>query len=383
MSTPEQQPACGVDVSPATEDAQSTRADRKIPGPSCESVVAASADGLLGVDSRFRIILFNPALERLTGHSASEVLGKPCRDVLRPLDSEGEPLCERTCPVVRGRRGTFDVEATLATREGGSVPVDLHFAVQTSRRDRPRLAVINIRDASLLHQIDHVRSVLVASISHELQTPISIIKAYASTLARPDAHWSEETIREKLQAIEEESDRLSALVGRLLFTSRLEAGALPLNLMVVDIPTEVQRVATRLAERDDTHEVLTSFPSDFPSVMADPEKLDEVLSNLIENAFKFSPKGGRVTVVGETADDEVRVTIADEGIGLSEQDRERVFDRFYRVSDQGAAPTPGTGLGLYICQSLVRAHGGRIWAEGRRGKGSQFTFTLPRMTEEQ
>ncbi|MFW6055905.1 MAG: sensor histidine kinase, partial [Chloroflexota bacterium] len=313
---------------------------------------------------------------------AREVVGKPCREVLRPMDGDGVPLCETKCPVMKGIGGTFDVEGTLSTSDGHAVPVDLHFSVRTSRRDRPRFAVVNVRDASLLHQIDHVRSVLVASISHELQTPISIIKAYASTLARSDAQWSEEIIKEKLQAIEEESDRLSALVGRLLYTSRLEAGAISLNLMVVDIPTEVQRVATRLAERDNTHEVLTSFPSDFPTVMADPEKLDEVLANLIENAFKFSPGGGRVTVVGEANGDEIRVTVADEGVGLSARDKEKVFDRFYRASDPGAGPTPGTGLGLYICHSLVRAHGGHIWVESTPGKGSRFTFTLPRALEE-
>ncbi len=381
MNSQQQNPAKDAGRA-APNDASTVKPDRRSTMLTSESVVEASADGLFALDSRLRIQAFNPALERLTGYSAAEVVGRPCREVLRPTDSDGVPLCDTACPVVKGIGGTFDVEGTLSTSDGRGVPVDLHFSVRTPGRARPRFAVVNVRDASLLHQIDHVRSVLVASISHELQTPISIIKAYASTLARSDAHWSEETIKEKLQAIEEESDRLSALVGRLLYTSRLEAGAISLNLMVVDVPTEVQRVATRLAERDDTHEILTSFPSDFPTVMADPEKLDEVLANLLENAFKFSPGGGRVTVVGEETGDEIRVTVADEGVGLSERDKEKVFDRFYRASEQGAGPTPGTGLGLYICHSLIRAHGGHIWVESKPGKGSRFTFTLPRALEE-
>ena len=381
MDSPQKDPGKDAPLG-AANGAPTVKSHRKSTMLTSDSVVDASADGVLAIDTHLRIQTFNPALERLTGYCASEVIGKPCREVLRPTDSEGVPLCDTECPVIRGIGGTFDVEGTLSTSDGHAVPVDLHFSVRNSSRGRPRFAVVNVRDASLLHQIDHVRSVLVASISHELQTPISIIKAYASTLARSDAHWSEETIKEKLQAIEEESDRLSALVGRLLYASRLEAGAMSLNLMVVDVPTEVQRVATRLAERDVTHEILTSFPSDFPTVMADPEKLDEVLANLIENAFKFSPGGGRVTVVGEATGDEIRVTVADEGIGLSEQDKGKVFERFYRGSDQGPGPTPGTGLGLYICHSLIRAHGGHIGVESTPGKGSRFTFTLPRTLEE-
>jgi PAS domain S-box-containing protein len=378
-----QHPSADVGMPPPPADLHAdARGERKPSPPSCESVIAASADGLLALDSRLRILVFNPALEELTGFDAADVVGRPCGDVLHPTDRDGASLCETVCPAARGIRGTYDVEATVATADGRTVPVDLHFSVQTSRRDRPRFTVINVRDASLLHQIDHVRSVLVASISHELQTPISIIKAYASTLARSDAHWSEETVREKLLAIEEESDRLSGLVGRLLYTSRLEAGAISLELMVVDLPTEVQRVATRMAERDTTHEILASFPPDFPPVMADHEKLDEVLTNLIENAFKFSPGGGTVTVEGEVVGDEVRITVADEGIGLAERDQERIFERFYRASEQGTAMPPGTGLGLYICRNLVRAHGGRIWVKSKPGKGSRFTFTLPRATEE-
>lgn len=382
MKAPQHQSCSDRELPGPSDDVAAGEFERKTTPLSCERTIEASADGILALDGRLCIRVFNPALEELTGLSAADVLGRPCREVLRPTDRDGVPLCDTACPLAKGMRGTFDIEGTLATADGRNVPVDFHFSVRMSRRDRPRLVVVNVRDASLLHQIDHVRSVLVASVSHELQTPISIIKAYASTLARSDAHWSEETIREKLLAIEEESDRLSGLVGRLLYTSRLEAGAIALNLMVVDLPTEVQRVATRMAERDITHEILASFPSDFPPVMADHEKLDEVLANLIENAFKFSPGGGTVTVEGEVVGDEVRITVADQGIGLSERDRERVFDRFYRAGDQGTATPPGTGLGLYICRSLVRAHGGRIWVKSKHGKGSRFTFTLPRAVEE-
>jgi len=352
------------------------------PRVSPKKVLEQSADGIMALDRFRRITAFNPALEHLTGISRDEALGRVCCDVLRVSDSHECTICDGACPVLHGQSGTFDIEGSIARKEGHKVGVDLHFAVSCSASGRFRGAVINVRDASKLHQVDHIRSVLLALVSHELQTPISIIKAYASTLARADAKWSEEVVREKLGAIEEESDRLSRLVSRLLYTTQLEASAVSLNQMLVDLPKESQRVAKRLAELDETHELMVSFPGDFPPVMGDPEKLTEVLTNLIENAMKFSPQGGTITVEGAIEGDEVQVSVADQGVGIPEADQLRIFERFYRVSESGTGGVPGTGLGLHICRILIQAHGGRIWVESRPGEGSRFTFSLPIPHEE-
>ena len=124
------------------------------------------------------------------------------------------------------------------------------------------------------------------------------------------------------------------------------------------------------------------FSPDFPPVFADPEKIDDVLTNLLDNAIKFSPKGGRITVTGETSGNEALMTIADEGIGIASRDRERIFDRFYRADNTMTKTTQGIGLGLHICKATIEAHGGRIWVKSRPGKGSRFTFTLPIAAEE-
>jgi len=354
----------------------------RAPRTSARSVIELSADGLLALDGRRHITVFNPALEQLTGIRREEALGRMCCDVLRVYDSHENIICDGACPLLHGESGTFDLEGTIATVEGHKLGVDLHFAVKCSPSGKLRRAVVNVRDASKLQQVNHIRSVLLALVSHELQTPISIIKAYASTLARADARWSEEVVREKLGAIEEESDRLSRLVSRLLYTSRLEASAVSLNLMLLDLPKESQRVAKRLAELDEHHELLVSFPGDFPPVMGDPEKINEVLANLIENAMKFSPQGGTITVEGTVTDDEVQVSVGDQGIGISEAEQARIFERFYRVSESGTGTVPGTGLGLHICRILIQAHGGRIWVESQPGEGSRFTFALPIAREE-
>ncbi|MBN1856136.1 MAG: PAS domain S-box protein [Dehalococcoidia bacterium] len=344
--------------------------------------LAASADGFMALDSDRRITLFNRALSRLVGTSQQDAIGRHCFELLRVIDSNGVSLCDSGCPLTRGEDGTFDIEGLLATSDGHTLAVDLNFSVSCDTDGTLKTAVVNVRDAGNLRQVDHIRSVLLASISHELQTPIAIIKAYASTLSRDDAHWSPETIREKLKSIEEESDRLSALVGRLLLTSRLEAGAVSLNLMLVDLPNETRRVCKRLAELDETHEIVSSFPADFPAVMGDPEKLDTVLTNLIENALKFSPDGGTVAIEGSSSDEEVFITVSDHGVGIDTFDQERLFERFYRSGEPGQAIAPGTGLGLYICRSLVHAHGGHIWVDSKPGEGSRFTFSLPRTSDE-
>lgn len=338
--------------------------------------ISLSADGILAIDGSRRIRIFNPALEQLTGLRKSAVEGRVCSEVLRVTDAYGNPLCSSDCPLHQSQDGTFDVDGEIIAACGTRIPVNLHYSIQHRPSGRLRSAVVNVRNVSGRDHTNYLRSVLLALISHELQTPIAIIKAYASTLARVDATWSDEVVREKLVAIEEESDRLSRMVSRLLYTSRLEASSISLNAMLLDLPLETQRVAKRLAETDDDHEVLVSFSADFPPIMGDPEKIDEVLTNLIENAMKFSPKGGVVTVEGAVVGTEARITVGDQGIGIPQGEMEQIFERFYRVTSPGSN-TPGTGLGLHICRLLINAHGGRIWAESHHGVGSRFTFTLP------
>ena len=375
-------PGSDTDAHCGNAGAQVTATGQAQARMSASMVVSLSADGLLGIDGQGRIVAFNPAMEQLTGISREEAMGKLCSRVLRIHDANNVRICDGACPLHQGQCGTFDIEGTITTAEGHKLGVDLHFSVQCAASGKVRRAIVNVRDASKLQQVNHIRSVLLALVSHELQTPISIIKAYANTLARADAKWSEEIIREKLGAIEEESDRLSRLVSRLLYTTRLEANAVSLNLMLIDLKEESQRMAKRLAEMDNSHELLVHFPEGFPAVMGDPEKIDEVLTNLLENAMKFSPQGGTITVEGEVVEDEVWVSIGDEGIGISETEQSRIFERFYRVAESGTGAAPGTGLGLHICRILVQAHGGRIWVQSQPGQGSRFTFTLPVAHEE-
>ena len=342
-----------------------------------EFILENSADAIMTLNQERCILTANPALERLTGRTRDELIGHYCAEVLRLEDNQGANLCQIKCPLLQEVSGYYDIEGILTTKNGRRLDVAVRYSLPPPDSQIPLPVVVNIRDMRRLTRAESLSSTLVATVSHELQTPISIIKAYASTLARPDVRWDEDTIRDKLQSIEEESDRLSELVGRLLYTSRIDGGVIPLNRMVVDLPKEVHKVVQRLKSKSEIHEIVVDFPPDFPPVLADPEKLGDVLTNLLDNATKFSPDGGRITVKGAVSDSKVMVTVTDEGIGITRQEQELIFGRFYRTGDAVVKAIKGVGLGLYICKSIVEAHGGRIWVRSGRGNGSKFTFTLP------
>ena len=342
-----------------------------------ESIIESSADGIFAIDRERRIFLFNASMQAITGWNKKDAIGSHCFEVLPLKDSQEADLCQVKCPITRGVGGVVALDGTIVARDGKKVEVSLSYSVARSPGGELLDTVVNVRDISEPRQIENVRSVLVATVSHALQTPISIIKAYANTLARADVEWSQQTIRDKLQAIEEESDRLSELVSKLLYASRLESGDFSLNRMPLDLSKEANKVARRLGERTQSHKVEVDFPADFPPVFADPEKVGEVLTNLVDNAVKFSPQGGKVTIKGETSKDAVMVTVADEGIGIPIRDQKRIFERFFRGPDVVGGGTRGTGLGLYICKAIVEAHGGQIRVDSEPGKGSRFTFAMP------
>ena len=342
-----------------------------------EFAMGNTADGIMAIDSERRIFTFNEAMERLIGWKEGEVVGSHCFEILRLEDRQGVDICQNRCPVATNAEGFHSLDGIITTKDGQKIDVSMSYSMARSHSGALLTTLINVRDVSRLREIEDLESTLLGTVSHQLQTPISIIKAYAGTLARPDAEWSQQTIKDKLEAIEEESDRLSDLVAKLLYTSRLGMGGLLLTRLWLSLPKEAHTVAKRLAGRTKNHKIEVKFPHDFPPVFVDPMKIEEVLMNLVENAIKFSPRGGTIRIQGETSGNEVLVTVADEGIGIPLRDQEHIFDRFYRVQDSSARVIRRTGLGLYICKTLVEAHGGRIRVESELGKGSRFTFSLP------
>jgi len=239
--------------------------------------------------------------------------------------------------------------------------------------------ILNIRDITREREQEEQRSTFISVISHELQTPIAIIKGYASTLARTDAMLDSEALHLRLLAVEEEADRLNKLVGNLLYASRIQAGGLQMEITPLELPPLIEGVVRRLQAKSPDISVTLDIPPNLPTVMADRDRIEEVLQNLLDNAIKYSPQRRVVTVTSRATGDEVIVSVSDTGIGISLRDQEEIFTRFRRIGNQLTRTTPGTGLGLYICHAIVEAHGGHIWVESALHEGSTFSFSLPRV----
>ena len=244
--------------------------------------------------------------------------------------------------------------------------------------ERARLRRENLRIA-VLQRTDALRAALLSSVSHDLRTPLASIKAAASSLLQEDVQWDEETKRSFVRSIEREADRLNRLVSNLLDMSRIEDGALKPEKELYMLPELIQDVLGRLKPLLHGRIVQTQVPVDLPPVELDYMQIDQVLTNLIENAVRYTPKDSPIDVSAHCEGAQVVISVADRGPGIPPADLERVFDKFYRVLDgkPNTGHPSGSGLGLAVSKGLVEAHGGRIWAEPREGGGVVFSVALP------
>lgn len=228
----------------------------------------------------------------------------------------------------------------------------------------------------IFQRTDALRASLVSSISHDLRTPLTSIKAAASSLLQEDVQWNDEARQSFAQAIEREADRLNRLVGNLLDMSRIEGGALQLEKEWYPLDEVLHDVLDHMQPLLKGRQISLDLPVELPPVEVDYLLLDQVLTNLIENALRYTPAQSPITIVVSTTMTHMTIAVADQGPGIPVSDLERIFDKFYRVQGR-TSHTTGSGLGLAVCRGLIEAHGGRIWATNRSGGGAIFHFTLP------
>src|SRR6266540_1535670 len=336
-----------------------------------DAIIEQSADGVMILDSRWRITTFNRAMEQLTGWPREEAVGRPCAEVLAIHTPQSVNICLVDCPLQRRPPDPNPaVEGWITARDGRRLYVRSNYAVQRGPGGEFQGALANVRDVTEQKIEEEMQSTFISVISHELKTPVSIIKGYAETLARQDAHWDDATLRDGLQVIGEEADRLAQQIG-----------GLPLEMADWALPPLAKQVVERFAgQAGEQFSFELRFPDDFPPVHADYERTREVLENLVSNAVKYSPDGGVIRIIGRAADDHAIISVNDQGIGIAPEEQAKLFRRFYRVDNRLRRETQGAGLGLFLSRAIVEAQGGRIWVESAPGRGSRFSFTVPLAT---
>jgi PAS domain S-box-containing protein len=348
------------------------------------TIVENSAHGILILDAERRVLVINQALAAMLGVTPQSCVGKGCQEVLNLQDVQGDDICQMENFTGFPNRESLHCEGDLQRPGGSRLTVSVTYTPLYDDEERLVNIIVNVHDITRFREEEEIKSTFTSIISHELKTPVALIKGYAQTLARPDAAWDAETARQSLQVIEEEADRLESLINNLLDVSRIQASGLRLDYADVNLERLARKVAEAYRTQTADHQLEVDFPASLPLVWGDEERLRQVLTNLVSNAIKYSPQGGLIRIGGwleqpAEATDHARVVlyIADQGIGIPAADLPKIFDRFYRVDSSLRRSTAGAGLGLYLAKAIVEAHGGELWAHSEPGKGTTFFIGLP------
>ncbi len=352
-----------------------------------DAILENSADGVMILDPQLNIQSFNRALSNMIGRKASEAIGKPHDEIIQWLTLRTEQglkdASENGWPMP-GSANLY-VEGDIKKPDGDIVSLGITYSPLLNTRHRLLNIITNVRDLTQHRREEELQKTFISVVSHELKTPVSIIKGYAGTLKRPDAKWTPEARHEYLSVIEDEADSLTDLIDNLLEASKLQSGTFSLNLKDhISLVSLARRTAKKFETQSDIHEFSFNFPDNFPEINADERRITQVLNNLVSNAIKYSPKGGPVEISGTIEDDErfVTISVTDHGIGIPDHQRHRIFQKFSRLDNDLSRKTEGTGLGLFLTKAIVEAHDGRIWfnsnTDPEKGlTGTSFTFSLP------
>jgi two-component system phosphate regulon sensor histidine kinase PhoR len=328
-----------------------------------ETILASMSDGVVAVDRHGALLLVNRAAADLLaagrGAGHGEQPGPRLRAMLAEAATRGQPVTGELPPAEVGDR-LVEVHCAPLPGDGG-----------------PGGAVAVLRDVTALRRLERLRRELTANVSHELRTPLTSIKGFAETLLG-GAMRDEATARRFLEIIDKEADRLVKLVDDLLDLSRLEDKRISLQLGQVEVGTLVDETLARLRPLAGQRTIDVQAPPTAVVALADRDRLSQVLTNLLDNAIKFTPDGGRITVGWRCTNGEVEISVSDSGPGIPEADLPRIFERFYKADRARPAHPGGSGLGLAITKHIVEAHGGRIAVRSSPGTGTTFTVTLPR-----
>ncbi|HET9574815.1 MAG TPA: ATP-binding protein, partial [Nitrospira sp.] len=343
------------------------------------AMLTSMVEGVMVLDYKGRILQVNPALERMFGVTRAEARGRQSSEVF------GHPKLNALVSTVLAQR-TGQEDEIILTPSGRCL--DVEASVAGGEQDNEACAVLVFHDITELRRLENIRKDFVANVSHELRTPLTSIKGYVEALLDGGRDDPETSVR-FLDIILKQSDRLNLILEDLLQLSKIESGQVQFKQEPLHIGSVVERTIAMVKPLADKkqHRLSSQIAADLPLISGDQERLVQVLANLVDNAIKYTPEGGLITVAArripvakDTADEQrdgIELTVTDTGIGIPERDRPRVFERFYRVDKARSRELGGTGLGLAIVKHIVEGHGGQVWVEGNVPTGSRFVVRLP------
>jgi PAS domain S-box-containing protein len=353
-----------------------------------QAILEAVADGVLVTDANREITLFNSPAEQILGLARRDVVGKSLERFLGLFGKAARSWVQtiRTWSEDPASYNRGDIYSEQIDLDDGRV-VSVHLSPVLLRNDF--LGTVSIfRDITPLIEVDRLKSEFVATVSHELRTPMTSIKGYVEIMLMGASGELNLQQTRFLEIVKQNTERLAILVNDLLDISRIEAGRVTLSLQPLDLPQLVDEclgtMSERMMQEDRQMEIVRDYADEIPSAYGDRGRVRQIVDNLLENAYQYTPPGGRIEVAVYPVGSEVQIDVRDNGIGIPLADQARIFERFFRGEDPLVLATSGTGLGLSIVKHLVMMHKGRIWfhSTGRPGDGSEFSVTLPMYMEE-
>ena len=341
-----------------------------------EALIQSLQDGLILSNLSGAVVYANRRVGELANLTPVELSGTPVTQVLsRIVENASEPETVHDDVInILDRKNERWVELALLVL-GRTVHVRLDTFDVTDTNNVPIGRGLILHDITADLELDRLKSSLVSTVSHELRTPLAAIKGYASTLLADDVEWDRNSQREFLSIISNESDRLTSLVNNLLDLSRIEAGSLTLSRDECDLKEIIQRAANR-SQLHTENRFEVQLEPDLPTLYADRPRLETIIRNLIENSVKYAGESAKIRVNVTQQGEQIVFRVNDDGPGIPEPESQRIFESFYQVNANLARISSGAGLGLAICQGLVRAHGGEIWVEKQK-RGASIAFSIP------
>jgi PAS domain S-box-containing protein len=339
--------------------------------------VTSAVSGIAIADLNGYVTYLNLACLSMWNYEEEEVLGKHATFFFADKNEASVGL------KAVSEEGAWQGELKGRRSDGSMFDVLVLANLVTDADGKPFCSMASFVDITERKKLDQLKDDFIGLVSHELRSPLTVIMGAVNTVLSEGPHLSEEETRQLLRDAAIESETLSHLLGNLLELSRAQAERLVLHAEAINVKKVIQDAIEGVKRQSSAHQFVVNAPQKLPPVYADPLRLERILYNLLENAVKYSPRGGEVKVSVQPEKEQLVIGVSDQGVGISSADQAKLFAPFQRLEESRPGGARGVGLGLLVCQRLVEAHGGRIWVESEPGRGSTFFFTLPLNQERQ